>query len=272
MKRISAAVLFAISLFAWGSPALTGEALDFAVIQPGQPGTSREAQPVMDSLACYVEEKFGGGITVKGRYFNDLDQALDFMRNTPPEWGIVRLGFYAQFSRNFPMTALASTRPGGSGKDVWRLAVNHEAPGEWRALRGNVLGNMLFETDAAACILFGCRAAQLPFKLKGTSSPLRSLRMMIRGKAAGVVLDRMQYEALKALPLAKKIKIILTSGELPASPMVWFGRPDERMERLAAILKGMRRDPDADALLVLLQTDGFGPPDSDLPGFRLGVK
>ena len=96
--------------------------------------------------------------------------------------------------------------------------------------------------------------------------------MMIRGKAAGVVLDRMQDEALKALPLAKKIKIILTSGELPASPMVWFGRPDERMERLAAILKGMRSDPDADALLGLLQTDGFGPPDSDLPGFRLGVK
>lgn len=43
MRRISVALLFAISLFAWGSPALTGEVLDFAVIQPGQPGTSQEA-------------------------------------------------------------------------------------------------------------------------------------------------------------------------------------------------------------------------------------
>ncbi len=269
MKHISAALLFAISLFAWGSPALTGEDLDFAVIQPGQPGTSLEAQPVMDSLACYVEEKFGGGITVKGRFLNDLDQALDYMRNTPPKWGIVRLGFYAQFCRTFPMMALASTRPGGSGKDVWQLIVNLDAPEEWRSLRGNVLGNMLFETDAAACILFGCRSAQLPFKLKGTSRPLSSLRAMIKGKIAGVVLDRLQYEAVKALPLARKIKIILTSEDLPTSPVVWFGHPDGRTNRLVAILKGMRSDPDADALLGLLQTDGFGPPDSDLPGFGL---
>ncbi len=269
MKHISAALFLAISLFAWGSPALTGENLDFAVIQPGQPGTSLEAQPVMDSLACYVEEKFGGGITVKGRYLNDLDQALDYMRNTPPKWGIVRLGFYSQFCRTFPMMALASTRPGGSGKDVWQLIVNLDAPEEWRSLRGNVPGNMLFETDAAARILFGCRAAQLPFKLKGTSRPLSSLRAMIKGKIAGVVLDRLQYEAVKALPLARKIKIILTSEDLPTSPVVWFGHPDGGTKRLVAILKGMRSDPDADALLGLLQTDGFGPPDSDLPGFGL---
>ena len=82
MKQIrSASILFLIAtaVFFWRGPAISGETLDFAVIQPGQPGTSREAQPVMDALATYIQKKIGSGITVKGRYFNKLDPALDFL-------------------------------------------------------------------------------------------------------------------------------------------------------------------------------------------------
>jgi len=275
MKQIrSASILFliAIAVFFWSGPAISGETLDFAVIQPGQPGTSREAQPVMDALSAYIQKKMGSGVTVKGLYFNKLDLALDFLHNTPPVWGIVRLGFYSEQAHRFQMTALASTRPGGYNKDIWRLVVKKDAPENWKSLRGKILGNMLFETDAAACLLFGVPPAQLPFILKGTFRPLRSLRRVAKGKTAGVVLDRSQYEALEALSLVKKIKTAHTSRELPASPVVWFGSPDDRSERLAAILLGMKEDRDAESLLKLLQTDGFGPADKDLPGFRRNEK
>ena len=275
MKRIrSASILFliAMAIFVWSGPVMSGQVLDFAVIQPGQPGTSREAQPVMDSLAAYIQKKMGRGVIVKGRYFNELDPAIDFLHNTPPIWGIVRLGFYSEQARRFQMTALASTRPGGYNKDIWRLVVTKGAPDEWKALRGKVLGNMLFETDAAACLLFGVLPAQLPFALKGTFRPLRSLRRVVKGKTTGAVLDSAQYEALKALPLVKKIKVVHTSGELPTSPVVWFGTPDDRTKRLATILLGMKEDRDAETLLTLLQTDGFGPADKDLPRFRLDEK
>lgn len=265
-------ILLAISVFAWINPAIGGETLDFAVIQPGQPGTSREAQPVMDALAAYVQKKMGPGFTIKGRYFNRLDEALDFLGNAKPVWGIVRLGFYSEQARRFQMTALASTRPGGYNKDIWRLVVKRDAPEDWKSLNGKILGNMLFETDAAACLLFGVPPAQLPFALKGTFRPLRSLRGVIKGKTTGAVLDRAQYEALKALPLVKKIKIVHTSGELPTSPVVWFRTPDDRTKRLATILLGMKEDRDAETLLTLLQTDGFGPADKDLPGFRRNKK
>ncbi len=275
MKQIrSASILFliAMAVFVWSGPAISGESLDFAVIQPGQPGTSREAQPVMDALAAYIQKKMGAGVTVKGHYFNKLDPALDFLHNTPPVWGIVRLGFYSEQARRFQMTALASTRPGGYNKDIWRLIVKRDALEDWKALKGNILGNMLFETDAAACLLFGVPPAQLPFTLKGTFRPLRSLRRVTKGKTTGVVLDRSQYEALEALSLAKKIKTVHTSQELPTSPVVWFGTPDDRTKRLAAILLGMKEDKDAENLLKLLQTDGFGPADKDLRGFRRNKK
>lgn len=275
MKQIrSASILFliAIAVFVWSGPAISGETLDFAVIQPGQPGTPQEAQPVMDALAAYLQKKMGSGVTIKGCYFNKLDSALNFLHNTPPVWGIVRLGFYLEQASRFQMTAIASTRPGGYNKDIWRLVVKSDAPEDWKSLRGKVLGNMLFETNAAACLLFGKPPAQLPFTLKGTFRPLRSLRRVIKGKTTGVVLDRAQYEALKALPLVKKIKEVHTSGELPASPVVWFGTSDDRTKRLAAILLGMKEDRDAETLLKLLQTDGFGPADKDLPRFRRNEK
>ena len=170
------------------------------------------------------------------------------------------------------MTALASTRPGGYEKDIWRLVVARDAPDEWKALSGKVLGNMLFETDAAACLLFDTLPAQLQFKLSGTFRPLRSLRKVVRGKTTGAVLDKMQYKAVMALPLTKKIKIIHTSLELPMSPVVWFGTADDRTRRLTSILLDMKDDRDAETLLKLLQTDGFGPADPTLPEFRRGKK
>ncbi len=272
IRPVSILFLIAMAILVSSGPVMSGESLDFAVIQPGQPGTSREAQPVMDALSAYIQKKMGSGVTVKGLYFNKLDLALDFLHNTPPVWGIVRLGFYSEQARRFQMTALASTRPGGYNKDIWRLVVKKDAPENWKSLRGKILGNMLFETDASACLLFGVPPAQLPFALKGTFRPLRSLRRVAKGKTTGVVLDRAQHEALEALSLAKKIKTAHTSRELPTSPVVWFGTPDDRTKRLAAILLGMKEDRDAESLLKLLQTDGFGPADKDLPGFRRNEK
>ncbi len=256
----------------WPGPAISGDTLDFAVIQPGQPGTSQEAQPVMDALTAYIQKKMGPEVTINGAYFNELDSALDFLHNRRPAWGIVRLGFYSEQAEAFQMIPIAATLPGGSPTDIWRLVVSSEGPGDWRALQGKVLGNMLFEKDAAACLLFGLPSDRLPFTLEGTFHPLRSLRSVIKGKAAGAVLDRSQYEAVKALPLAKDLKVIHISTELPASPVVWFGAPDKRTRSLASVLLGMKEDNDAQTLLKLLQTDGFGPPDSRLPQFRRGQK
>jgi hypothetical protein len=270
MRAVWMVFFVAIAGFFWPGPAISGDVLDFAVIQPGQPGTPQEAQPVMDALAAYIQKKMGPGVTIKGSYFNELDPALDVLHNRRPTWGIVRLGFYSEQAINFQMTALASTRPGGCDKDIWRLVVSRDAPGDWKALHGKVLGNMLFEREAAACLLFGLPSARLPFTLQGTFQPLRSLRNVIRGKAAGAVLDRTQYAAVQALPLAKEIKVIHTSRELPASPVVWFGVPDLRTQGLASILLGMKEDKDAETLLKLLQTDGFAPADPDLAQFRRG--
>lgn len=264
MKRLSrvAAVLCIVLGLAGGATA--AGSLDFVIIQPGQPGTSEEAQPTLDALGAYVQKRLGGGSSIKGRYFNELKPALEYLQASPPRWGIVSLSFYVSHGRRFAMKALASSRPGGYDKDIWRLAVSTSSPEDWRQLKGLVSGSMLFESDTAACLLFGSKAASLPFSLNGTLQPLMALRQMLKGKASGVVLDRVQYEALKQSSSADSMKIIHQSKELPFSPVVWLGEPEARQKQLAGVFQEMKKSPEGQALLKQLQTDGFGPADGDL--------
>ncbi len=264
MKRLSRviAVLWIVLGLA-GSGHCAGS-LDFVIIQPGQPGTPEEAQPTMDALGAYVQKKMGGGSRINGRYFNELEPAIEYLQTSPPAWGIVSLSFYVSYGRGFALKPLASSRPGGYDKDLWRLAVSTSGPDDWHQLKGVVSGTMLFESEAAACLLFKSKAEALPFRLSGTLQPLMALRRMMQGKVAGVVLDRAQYEALKHSSSVDSIKIAHQSKELPVSPVVWFGGPDARQKQLTSVFLEMKRSPEGQALLRQLQTDGFGPADGDL--------
>ena len=260
-------------MFLWG---VVGHAeagnLDFAVIQPGQPGTEAEARPVMDALSNYIQQKMGSDESIKGYYFNSLGPALAFLKASPPAWGIVQLGVYAQHSTGFQMTPMAATRPGGFTKDIWRLMTRKDADSEWKSLNGKIRGNMLFEEKAAACLLFELLPDRLPFTLEGTFRPLRSLRSLAKGKITGVVLDRVQYETVKTMSIGKKIKVMHTSRELPTSPVVWFGAINNSTKKLAGVLQGMKDDKNAVKLLALLQTDGFGSADPDLSSMGSGLE
>jgi len=270
LKKNGVIILF-FTMFLWG---VMGHAeagnLDFAVIQPGQPGTEAEARPVMDALSDYIQQEMGSDESIKGHYFNHLEPALAFLKASPPAWGIVQLGVYVQHATGFQMTPMAATRPGGFTKDIWRLMARKDAGSDWKSLNGKIRGNMLFEKKATACLLFGSIPDRLPFTLEGTFRPLRSLRSLAKGKITGVVLDRVQYETVKTMSIGKKIKVTHTSRELPTSPVVWFGAINNSTKKLAGVLQGMKDDENAVKLLALLQTDGFGSADPDLKQFRLG--
>ena len=269
MKRNEVIVLFFTMLLWTVSGYAEAGDLDFAVIQPGQPGTEAEARPVMDAFAHYVQQKMAFGGTIKGHYFNNLAPALAFLKSSPPAWAIVQLGVYVQHATDFQMTPVATTRPGGFTKDIWRLMVRKDGGSKWQSLNGKIRGNMLFEKKAATCLLFGLLPGRLPFTLEGTFRPLRSLRSLVKGKITGVVLDRVQYETVKNMSMGRKITVMHASRELPTSPVIWFGEANDATKKLAGVLQGMKGDAKAAKLLALLQTDGFGPADPDLPQLRL---
>lgn len=262
-------LIFACALFAWAHAAYSAERLDFVAIHPGQPGSPDEAKPILEALAAYLQKKVGDDCAMSGRYFNRLDAALDYMSKTPPAWGIVSLGFYMENAKRFRMTPIASSRPAGLKSDRLRLVTPRDAPADWQKLTGVISGTVCFEKTAVSCLLFGRAPEKLPFSLEGTFYPLRSVRAAADGQATGVVLDRRQYEAMQALQLTQKLKVLLDSKDLPTSPVVWFGSPAKGTDRLANALLGMREDPGAKDLLVALQTKGFAPPDPQLDTLKM---
>ena len=92
MKKYGAVLLFFAMLFGSVNGHAEGGNLDFAVIQPGQPGTEAEARPVMDALADYIQRKMGSDIAIQGRYFNQLEPAMAFLTSSPPGMGNYTVG------------------------------------------------------------------------------------------------------------------------------------------------------------------------------------
>lgn len=197
-----------IVLIATISPAFCSEQFDFVIIQPGQPGTSKDAQPVMDAFAEYLQKKLDADVAIRGYYFNQTDQAAAYLAANRPRWGIVGLGYYLGHADATCMNPLASTRPSGADSDIWRLLVAKDGPDQWQAVTGRVLGTMLFEPDVAARLLFDETTQQLPVLLEGTSRPLRALRNVMRGKGGAVILDKPQYDAVQALSMGADLKVL----------------------------------------------------------------
>ncbi|WP_320170611.1 PhnD/SsuA/transferrin family substrate-binding protein [Maridesulfovibrio sp.] len=254
-------LLFALlSVFVFAASSFAAGRFDFAVIQPGQPGNTAEAQPVMDELAGYMSKKLG--VPVKGVYYNDLQAALSGLSADKPAWGITDLTFFMSFSSKFNMVPVASTMPQGQSKDVWRLLVPADGPDSVRDIKGTVYGSMLYTPESTA-ILFGGKE-KTSFSIEGTHNALRVLRKVNKGRAVGVCLDGAQYSVVEGSDRYGNTKVVYTSGKLPTSPVVWFDKVDDDALRLQAVLLDMAKDPSAAGLLKLLQTTGFGPADKEL--------
>ncbi len=254
-KIIAFAFILALTL---SSAAFAGR-FDFAIIQPGQPGTTAEAQPVMDELAKYLSTKLGE--KVRGVYYNDLNEALGSIEKSKPAWGITGLTFFKSYANKFSMIPVASTLPQGMQKDVWRLIVPISNPDSPLKVGGTVYGSMLYAPRSLE-LLFGTQGGE--FAVEGTHNALRMLRKVNKGKVAGVVLDAVQYSVIKDSDRYSGTKVVFTSAELPNSPVVWFGSTNDDTLRLQAVLLDMDKDPAAKELLKLLQTVGFSPADKDL--------
>ncbi len=235
--------------------------LHFVIIEPGQPGTSIEAQPVMDSLAEYISAKIGK--PVSGKYFNELEPAVKYLDENKPAWGISGLTFFKSYADKYMMNPVASTLPQGLDKDIWRVLVSADGPDSVKDIKGTVFGSMLY-TPEARKILFGKNHVDAPLVIEGTSRPLRMIRKVNRGKAAGVCLNAVQYSVVSSGEQFSGMKVVFESDKLPNSPVVWFGKINDDSFKLQGVLLDMKDDPAAANLLKLLLTSGFGPADQEL--------
>jgi len=265
-KRRSAVALLMLILAAMCAGDRAAHALDdpvqFLIIQPGSPGSSDEAAPLMTRLADYLAARVPGRPIVKALYVNTPDAAERAVRTLNPRAAIVTLPYYLEQRVRHRLQAKLISRPGGRAEDHYHLLVSSAgAVADWRALHGEVAGTLCFTADAASRLLFGRPASLLPFHCQPTDRLLRASRQVVSGELAGLIVTDEQYGSLMALPEGKSLKELLTTGPLPPPLVVTFEPQDGASSGLTKALLEMKNDPTARALLAELRTDGFTPVD-----------
>jgi len=244
--------------------------LTFVLIQPGSPGSSEEAAPLMARWAGYLSAHLPGRPRVNGLYVNSLEQAKSVVQSkNKPHFAIVTLPYYLEQRGRHDLQPQLISRPGGKSDDRYRLLVATASPvANWRALKGDVAGTLCYNADAVARLMFRQPSfAALPFRCQPTDRLLRGARQVVRGELSGVLVTDEQFTSLMALPEGKQLRLLHASELLPPPLVVTFGQPDAALHGVIQALLGMKDDPTAKELLTELRTDGFGP--LDLAGLTL---
>jgi len=236
--------------------------IHFLIIQPGSPGTTEEAAPLMARLADYLSTHSAGTPIVEGLYVNTLNDVERAIRTLQPRIAIVTLPYYLEQRVRLGLRAQLATRPGGRTEDHYRLAVATTNPAvSWEMVKGEVAGTLCFTADAVSRLMFQRPAAALPFHCQPTDRLLRAARQVVQGELTGLLLTDEQYASLQALPEGKSLKELHVSPSLPPPLVVSFGTPDGGAKALTKALVEMKNDPAARDLLTELRTDGFEPID-----------
>jgi len=252
------------------APTAAAAPIHFLLIQPGSPGTTEEAAPVIGRLADYLAQHLPKGTAVAGLYLNSIDQVPPAVAKQKPRVAIVTLPYYLEHRAVYDWRPQLATRPlptgqagGGKTEDHYHLLVSttNSAAG-WETLSGEVAGTLCFTPEPVARLLFNRPAAALPFHCQPTDRLLRASRQVARGELAGLVVTDEQYTSLMALPEGTSLKELHATGPLVPPLVVTFGPPDAPLEAVINALRGMKNDPSAHDLLGELRTDGFGPIDS----------
>jgi hypothetical protein len=232
--------------------------IHFLLIQPGSPGTTEDAAPLIGRLADYLAAHLGQGAALAGTYLNAIDAVKPAIGKTHPRFAIVSLPYYLEQRAAYDWRPQLASRPGGQTEDHYRLLVSSANPAaNWKSLKGEVAGTLCHTPEGVARLLFERSASKLPFHCQPTDRLLRAARQVARGELNGLLVTDEQHASLKALPEGASLKELHATPPLPPPLVVTFGPPDQPLHGVIQALLGMKDDPAARELLTELRTDGF---------------
>lgn len=246
------------------------------IIQPGYPGSTRDAEGFMGQLSAYLEGK-GGLQGLSGEYHNEEKLALSALGEKKVSFGLVSLGFYLAHREKLGLRALLESKP----KDNFVVVARVGDVKDPASLTGQpVAGGPLQEAPFLERIALQGKASVASWDQKPVLFASRALRDLVeRKKYAAVVLTGRDHAAFKEL-YAKTLEKILESDYYPASLLVAFdARRDERSregraqglseeglseelkkrleKRIVRAFSGLSGDPRGKEILKTMGAEGF---------------
>lgn len=254
------------------------------IIQPGYPGSTKDAESFVGQLSEHLERKAGlQGLS--GEYHNDAKRALTFLQEKNVSFGLVSLGFYLEHRQELGLRALLQSKP----KDNFVIVSRMGELKDISALGGQpVAGGPLQEATFLEKVAFQGKAKVASWDSKPVLFASRALRDLVeRKKYSALVLTGRDYTAFKEL-YAKTLEKIAESDYYPPAFLVAFHReetrrnekrevdgtkkdpvekhsaesgpqllPDEVLKRVVRAFSGLSEDPRGKEILKTMGAEGF---------------
>lgn len=227
------------------------------ILQPGYPGSTREAEPFVASLLKEIRAQ-GGPALDGGEYHNEELGGLKRIRARTPVVGIVSLGVYLKYREALRLRALVWSRP----DRVFHVLVRKGGARTLAELKGKSLtGTPFQEPEFVRRILFGEAASKAiaeSWSVRPAKSFSRAVRDLRKGRRDAAILSALEYRGLQRLGDAEELQEIHKTVAYPQAIVVTCGDVDEsRRDALAGALKKLKTAESGREVLKTMGVDGF---------------
>jgi hypothetical protein len=227
-------MLLLAMLVAFGLPA-TAHAADkaakiaLAIVNPGGPDAGSEGDKLAAELAAHIGASADiEPAQIEAAYFNALPAAAAYLQKHKDAFVLGGLGVFLAQRQARKLVPLARLVGKSGGDEEFKVVVRKGRYASLEDLRGKELHGSVLADDARFVDRFvfgGKLQASKHFKCKPSERPLSALRKLSADEVDAVLLNRVQFEALSAMPLFEKLQVVHSSGPVPTVGLMMAATP-----------------------------------------------
>jgi|LSQX01.1.fsa_nt_gb ABC-type phosphate/phosphonate transport system substrate-binding protein len=221
---------------------------------PGFPGTTSQAQPLVDQLLRFLEADLSlEAQSISGVYLSDDAEASEKLPVLKPGLAVVGPSVYARFSGPLKMKVIAKVEASGRGSDTYYVLVRKDGPASLSALSGqSVAVTGISDSQYVYNVMLDRKLPANSLNLSTPKRPMKALRDLHQGALQAVVIDQAIHDSLRELPFADDLHVIHTSKPVPAPAVVVMGQTPAEAQRIGTALLSLCTTTEGKALCSAL--------------------
>jgi ABC-type phosphate/phosphonate transport system substrate-binding protein len=226
-------------VLAFGMPAVSARAAEkpvaLAIVNPGGPDAGSEGDRLAAELAAHLAAAAGiEPAQVAAAYFNQLPAATAYLKKHKDAFVLGGLGVFLAQRQALKLVPLARLVGKDGSHEEFTVVVRKGRYGSLAELRGKALHGSVLADDPRFVDRFvfgGKLKASEYFRCTPSERPLSALRKLGADEIDAVLLNRVQLEALRAMPLFEKLQVVHRSGSVPTVGLMMAATPRTRALR-----------------------------------------
>jgi ABC-type phosphate/phosphonate transport system substrate-binding protein len=231
--RLLSLMLLASGLASSAYAAAKASPIALAIVNPGGPSAGAEGDKLAAELAAHLAAS-AGIAHVEAAYFNQLPAAAAYLQKHKDAFVLGGLGVFLAQRKAAKLVPLARLVGKHGSDEEFKVVVRKGRYATLADLRGKTLHGSVLADDARFVdrFIFGGKLkASEYFQCTPSERPLSALRKLAKDEVDAVLLNRMQFAALKDMPLFEKLQVVHDSGPVPTVGLMMAATPRTRALR-----------------------------------------